>query len=145
MKTRKIRLCLALTACNLLFIWGNSMLTGEASGSISGGLMARLAVIFGSWPGGERLLRKMGHFSEFACLGMLLSWLWLLLEEKDYHRFTMPLLCGLLAACADETIQVFVPNRGPSVLDVWIDAAGVCVGITACQIGYNLIKKKRKQ
>lgn len=121
------------------------MLTGEVSGSISSGILSRLEELFGTLPGMEHILRKAGHFSEFACLGVLLTWLWWLLEEKGYHRFTMPLLCGLLAACIDETIQVLTPNRGPSVLDVWIDVAGVCVGITLCQIGYNLRKKKRKR
>ena len=144
MKKRKIALCGALTALNILFIWGNSMLTGEVSGDISGGIMAWLMGIFGQLPWGELVLRKLGHFSEFACLGLLLTWLWRLLEQKGFHKVTMPLLCGMCVACVDETIQVFTPDRGPSVIDVWIDTAGLCAGIILCMAGYALIRKSRK-
>lgn len=119
-----------LICLNLAFIWGNSLLTGETSGQISGGIMAWLAEVLGSIPFGEFVLRKIGHFWEFACLGFLLTCFWTISGERGFHRFTMPLLCALLAACCDETIQTFVPNRGPSVIDVWIDTFGAGTGIT---------------
>lgn len=119
-----------LIVINLAFIWGNSLLSGETSGEISGGLLAWLTEILGSLPFEEFLLRKLGHFSEFACLGLLHTLYWESCGQKGFHRFTMPLLCALLAACCDETIQSFVPNRNPSVIDVWIDTFGACVGIS---------------
>lgn len=143
---KKRLLCSTLLALNLLFIWGNSLLTGEVSGQISGSLLSWLLACFGNLVlFGELLLRKLGHFTEFACLGALLTWLFRLLEQKGIHRFSMPLLCGLLAACLDETIQVFTPDRGPSVIDVWIDTAGVCAGIFLCAAGYTLIQKSRNK
>lgn len=144
MKRRKITLCACLLAANLALIWGNSLLSGDTSGEISGGFLAMLTQWLGQLPLTELVLRKMGHFSEFACLGLLLGWLWRLLGQRGFHRFTMPLLCGMAAACTDETIQVFVPGRGPSVLDVWIDVAGVCAGIIVYQIGYHIVSKKCK-
>ena len=131
MKRTKIRMGLAmgLTALLLVFIWGNSMLPGEISGAISQWVKDLLRCLFGKMPGypqvGHGLLRKLAHFTEFTCLGMSLSWLFAMLDKKFY----IPLLCGFLVACTDETIQCFIPDRGPAVKDVLIDTAGVAVGI----------------
>ena len=54
----------------------------------------------------------------------------------------MPLLFGMMAACMDETIQVFTPDRGPSPIDIWIDTCGVAAGITILLIGHYYICKK---
>lgn len=145
MKRKKILLCSILLTLNLLFIWGNSMLNGEVSGELSGGIMAWLLKHFGSLiPFGELLLRKLGHLTEFTCLGILLFRLFHLLGEKGIHGLAMPLFGGMLAACVDETIQVFTPDRGPSVTDVWIDTAGVCAGIVLGTIVCKLIEKSRR-
>ncbi len=128
----KLRKALVFAAALLVlgFIWGNSLLSGEESGQISGGLLRWLKSVLPFLKGmPELLLRKLGHFSEFAALGFLLCWLFRLGGQQGVHRFSVPLLCGMLAANIDETIQVFRPGRGPSVIDVWIDVAGVCAGI----------------
>ena len=77
----------------------------------------------------ELLLRKLGHFLEFAALGFFLCWLLRLGGQRGIHRVSAPMFLGMLAANIDETIQVFRPGRGPSVIDVWIDVAGVSAGI----------------
>lgn len=145
-RRKRIFICAVLIAANLCFIWGNSLLPGEESGQISGGLLLWLKETFPFLMGmGEYLLRKLGHFSEFACLGFLFANLFRLLGERGLHRFSSPLLCGMLAAAADETIQVFVPDRGPSVIDVWIDTSGVCTGIILLVIGAVLFKMKKER
>ena len=148
MSTEKKKIiCCILISLNLAFIWGNSLLPGEMSGQISGGLLTWLKSWMGNLPVGALLLRKLGHFTEFACLGLLSGWLFLLLGEQGLHRLTSPLLLGLLAACADETIQRFVEGRGSSLVDVWIDTAGVFAGICLLYVLRVLImnlKEKRK-
>ena len=146
---KRIILCTLLLAAVLAFIWGNSLTDGADSGALSGGIM--------EWINGflhlnaqnvEKLhfaIRKMAHFTEFACLGLLLAWLFGMMGEKKGHLFCMPLFCGMAAACVDETIQVFVPDRGPSLIDVWIDTAGVAAGIAVVLIGYYYICKKRNR
>ena len=89
------------------------------------------------------MLRKAAHFSEFACLGLLLGWLFRLYGQKGIHQVTLPLLCGMLSALTDETIQVFVPQRGPSVIDVWIDTAGTAAGIGILLIGQTILQKRK--
>lgn len=121
---------LAAVVLTLGFIWGNSLLSGEESGNISSGLLAWLISVFPflSWLP-ETVLRKLGHFSEFTALGFFLSCLVRPDEQRGIQKISVPLLFGVLAADIDETIQLFRPDRGSSVVDVWIDTAGVCAGI----------------
>jgi VanZ family protein len=141
---KRLRLCIALIAVNLAFIWGNSLLPGEISGAISDAVKnaIRWCLSFLRLPpgggGGGGLLRKVAHFTEFACLGGLFTWLFAMLRRPAI----LALGCGFLAACVDETIQIFVPDRGPGVFDVLIDTAGVAVGFMLLLLFYH-IKQKR--
>jgi len=139
---KRMRLCAALIAANLVFIWGNSLLPGSVSGAFSDWVKEILSLLIpGMKPGGGTgLLRKLAHFSEFALLGGLLSWLVGMLKKNR----SLPLLWGCLAACTDETIQRFVPDRGPSLRDVGIDTCGVAAGMALLWLGYTVYKKRKK-
>lgn len=142
----RLRLCITLLILNLVFIWGNSMLPGEVSGAISHWFKDLLSNILPVKPGGDGghgLLRKLAHFTEFGCLGAVLTWLIRMVRTKRAEHYALPLLGGCLAACMDETIQCFVPDRGPGVLDVCIDTAGVLVGIILFSLVYFLRKKEK--
>ena len=141
MTRRRTRLCVTLILLNLCFIWGNSMLPGEVSGALSDWL-GRLLGLGGSDPSGTGLLRKLAHFSEFACLGFLLAWLAYLKGERGFHIFALALLGGLLAACIDESIQMLTPARGPGLVDVWIDTSGVAL---ASLFGVYYFDSRRNQ
>lgn len=147
MKRTKKRMILStvLLIAMLAFIWGNSMASGTDSGAMSGRVMAWinsfLHVNESSADTLHHVIRKMAHFTEFACLGLLLTWQFGMMGEKKGHLVCMPLFCGMAAACVDETIQVFVPGRGPSLIDVWIDTAGVTVGIALLLIGHHYIRR----
>jgi len=137
---RRMRLCVAWLLCNLCFIWGNSLLPGEVSQAISDWLKQLLSFSASGGsgkPGGSGLLRKIAHFAEFASLGMCLTWL---LAMRGKHK-AKALLWGILAACVDETIQVFVPNRGPGLKDVALDTCGVIAGMGVLLLGHSLIRK----
>lgn len=128
----RITLCVALLMVNLAFIWGNSLLPGELSGAFSRWVKELIAFLLGQPQGGEGghgMLRKLAHFTEFCTLGMCLRWLFGMLLQKKWTKFALPLTAGFLAACIDETIQMFVPGRGPGIKDVGIDTAGVLAGI----------------
>lgn len=145
---KRLRLCGALIVCNLVFIWGNSMLPGEVSGALSQWVKELLqALLPGDGPEtqGSGLLRKLAHFTEFACLGALLAWLFGMLLAKKLPGTVVPLLCGLAAAGIDETIQCFVPDRGPSIWDVGLDTCGAAVGILLLYAGHNIRKKKKNK
>ena len=139
---RKKFLFLALTAANLALIWGNSLMTGESSGSFSGAVVAFLSRFLPFFSGemGHTLLRKLAHFSEFACLGLLMGTT-LRLYGKPVFRATG---LGLVAACVDETIQLFVPGRASSLIDVWIDTAGFATGLLILMLGYTFTRKSHR-
>ena len=128
----RLRVCITLLVCNLIFIWGNSLLPGEISGAFSDWVKDLLAPLFGrdeSGGGGGGLLRKFAHFTEFATLGVCLRWLLGMLDTKRIRQLLVPLAGAFLVACVDETIQMFVPDRGPGIKDVAIDTAGAVLGI----------------
>ena len=138
---KRLRLCITLLICNLVFIWGNSLMPGEISGAFSDCVKGILAQMFAQNPNvsqGGGLLRKMAHFTEFAALGMCLAWLHGMLQKGPVQ----PFFWGVLAAAVDETIQRFVPDRGPSIRDVCIDAAGVLTGIVLLWLGYHCSRKR---
>jgi VanZ family protein len=146
---KRMRLCRWLLVMNLAVIWGNSLFPGEISGQISSWAGRMIGLIFNlpfdAAGSGHGLLRKAAHFTEFACLGGLLCWHLRMLGEKGRHLAGMTMLGVMLAACADETIQTLIPNRGPSVIDVWIDTFGGFAGMALLLGGHHFRKRKQKQ
>ena len=124
-----------------LVIWSHSLLPGQVSGQESGFVARLLAGLFGleslpDWL--HTLVRKLGHFTEFAVLGGLWS---------GYGR-RRPLRCGwlygLAVAAADECLQFIQPDRGPAVTDVCIDYAGYLCGWFLVLCIARLAAKKKK-
>lgn len=142
---KRMRLAVFLLVAILAFIWGNSLMPAEISQAFSDWIKVLLdsALQPGSEPGteGSGMLRKIAHFTEFAGLGFVLAWIFGMKGETGKHLWSASLLCGMAAACVDETIQTFVPERGPGLMDVWIDTCGVTAGITALIFGYYLLRK----
>ena len=141
MKRKRI-LCCTLIALNLALIFGNSAMPGSTSTGISDGF---LSLLQGAIPGlgsvTSFLIRKLAHFSEFTCLGLLLGRMFRLLGFRGFPAFTSPAFFGILAACTDETIQYFVPGRDSNLIDV----CGVFTGILFLFLGYFCIGRRSKQ
>ena len=132
---KRLRICTALLICNLAFIWGNSLMSAEVSQAFSDWVKSILTSLLsggssGSDEGGSGVLRKIAHFTEFSALGFLLSWRFGMLKKGWLPAF----ICGAASACIDETIQIFIPLRGPGIKDVCIDSAGALTGILTLTI-----------
>ena len=141
---KRLRLCRCLIAALLTFIWGNSLMPGRISQAISDALAWLLLgtkPVGGEMAAGSGILRKLAHFTEFTALGMCLAWLHGMLGKGKIR----PFVWGVLAAAADETIQCFVPERGPGIRDVCIDSAGVLTGIILLWLGHDYVKKRSVQ
>ena len=143
--TARIRLAITLIVCNVLFIWGNSMLPAEISKAISSFVRDIVSWFVGGGSGaeasfGDGILRKIAHFLEFACLGALLYWLFSMLQKHALAAFG----CGFAVACVDETIQRFVPGRGPRFTDVLLDSAGVACGMAVLLLCVTIYQKKKQ-
>ena len=136
----RLRTAKILLVLNLCFIWGNSMLPGEISGALSDWVKNLILSLLPDRPGGGvggGLFRKLAHFTEFALLGACLGWLHGMVNKKAVNV----LAWGAAAAFVDETIQRFVPDRGPSVWDVLLDSCGVLTGILLLYLGHTYYKK----
>lgn len=139
---RRMRLCTALIVMLLVFIWGNSLMPAEISHAFSQWVKQLLVpFVAEDSPVTEEssdLLRKMAHFAEFAVLGLCLMWRSGMKKSRPRWAF----IFGTAAAAMDETIQCFVPGRGPGVLDVLLDSSGVLTGMLFLFFGHTLLKKR---
>ena len=140
-RERRIRWYLILLVVNLAVIWGNSLLPAEESANLSGFVSGLLQRLFPGIDGGIPL-RKVAHFLEFACLGAILTHN--LIKREKYEGLILRAVLGsLLAACLDETVQIFVAGRSSSLLDVWIDFCGAAVGMTILLIGHSISQRNK--
>jgi VanZ family protein len=74
----------------------------------------------GTW---DTILRKGAHMTEYA----LLCWLWW--RAFGHRRLALAAGIALAYAATDEFHQHFVTGRHASVLDWFIDAAGVAIAV----------------
>ena len=77
----------------------------------------------------EHFVRKLAHFTEFTVLGGMAQFCLRVYTRHYIRHISFPLLFGLMTALADETIQLRMPGRSSSVIDVWLDFSGVCFGV----------------
>lgn len=110
-----------------LFILGNSLRDAAESEAQSTQIVELLRPLLEGvhipeqhW---SHVVRKAAHFTEFAILGALFTWLF------RGRRVLIPLLCCLGIAAADETIQMFIPGRSGEFRDLLIDMAGALTAI----------------
>lgn len=156
MKTSWWRWLLVLLWMGVIYMF--SAQTGEVSGNLSGGLthwlVSHLAPQWDTLSDAARaellttcrfLIRKGAHMTEFAVLAMLFFGAWRNGGQRTLLRaalLTAP--CCLLTAMADEFHQRFVPSRGPSIGDVFIDFGGALLGILLMLLVFSLAKRRDK-
>ena len=149
MRRSKLRLwlCATLALLNVAFIWGNSLLNGEASGDLSGGFSAWIGqfipFLSPDSPNGHFLIRKMAHFSIFFLLGIWLCWLMGMLQERKV--FLQALILAACVAAIDESIQRFIPARHGCFSDMLLDSCGAMVGISCLLLGHTLLQKRKSK
>lgn len=126
---------LIAAACMVVFIWGNSLVSGEGSGHLS------LAVLHAAhhvlktvnlpheWLT-HFLVRKTAHFTEYAVLGFLLSHGLGLVKRQNKLTVLCVAACIVLVPSIDETIQLFTPGRSGMIQDVLLDICGATTGAT---------------
>ena len=135
-----------LIVCNLCFIWGNSLLSQNDSGSLSFDVMKLLPEFLHQLiPDTNQLvhlLRKTPHFTEFACLGGLSTGLLAVFRKVKPHPVLHLLSGGFLVAAVDETIQIF-SHRGSQLQDVWLDFSGFAVGVAVLLVCLWLFRSRK--
>ena len=71
------------------------------------------------------LVRKAAHIFEFFMQGFFISLAYYFGKYTFSRRIVNLLFFGLLTACTDEMMQIFVSGRAGMVVDIWIDFIGV--------------------
>ena len=139
----RLRVCSILIGGILLFIWGNSLMSAELSHALSEWVKGLLKPFLSDSPVTQEsngLVRKLAHFAEFAALGACLAWRRGMLGKNLHGAW----IAGTAAAVTDETIQLFVPNRGPGIADVLLDSCGVLTGMLFLYLGHTILKKRKQ-
>ncbi len=147
---KKKRIITASAAVLLLalymLIFGFSAQDGEQSGSLSRMISEKCAALFQSLSGAhwtedflrnlaeyfEHPIRKLAHFTEYACMGILLYVLWSQWIDRGRKLYPLIVLWVFCSAALDEIHQLFVPGRWGSFTDVLLDTCGGAFGMLLC-------------
>lgn len=143
----KLFIITAVTAVTLYFIWGQSCIGTETSEAESGAVLEFIEATTGGLTrfihNAKWYIRKFAHFVEYGVLGFefgIYAWL----HGRDYkHTFIYCLMQAIFVALVDETLQLFT-DRGSSVADQWVDAAGTLTGILIL-LGIRLLHERARE
>lgn len=129
-----------------ILIFGFSAQDAETSGSLSQMISQKCVEFFNNLSGGhwtedfmrnlseyfEHPLRKLAHFSEYACMGILLYVLWSQWIRRGRRLYLLIILWVFCSAATDEFHQLFVPGRYGSFADVLLDTCGGAFAMLLC-------------
>ena len=120
---------LLLVVVLTVVIFVNSSLPATESGKLSGFVaqfVAQLSQLLDITLKGdvEHNIRKLAHFLEFACLGLLWCKTFASFRVSNRTSTGYILLLCLLTAVTDEYIQLFSLGREGRVMDVLLDFSG---------------------
>lgn len=161
---RKKRTVITVLAAILLLalymlIFGFSAQDGERSGSLSQMISEKCVELLNNLSGGnwtedfmreladyfEHPLRKLAHFSEYACMGILLYILWSQWIRRGRKLYLLIVLWIFCSAGLDEFHQLFVPGRWGSFWDVLLDTCGGAFGMLLCIAAGRLVAGLRRR
>lgn len=93
----------------------------------------------------EHPIRKLAHFTEYACMGVLVYVLWSQWMKREKRLYLLTIVWVALSAAADEFHQLFVPGRDGNLADVCLDVCGGAAGMLFCILmGKILLRNKKK-
>lgn len=141
---------LLLTALFILFIFSRSMVPQAASAQESGSVVSVLGSLWSALgideDSADHIVRKLAHFIEFMCLGVLLTLCACHNGDRKLRRHIFPVLFFCLCIpVMDETIQYFSPGRAPEVRDVVLDFSGAAAGFIVVAFIRKICKMNKKK
>lgn len=93
----------------------------------------------------EHPLRKLAHFSEYACMGILVYVLWSQWTSRGRRLRLLTAAWVFVSAAGDEFHQYFVPGRYASIADVLLDTCGGIFGMLLCICISALYQRRKKR
>ena len=88
----------------------------------------------------EHPIRKLAHFTEYACMGMLVYLATRPFWQNKKRWYLKIIVWVCLSAAIDEFHQTFVPDRYGCVADVLLDTLGGACGLVIMR----LLHRKKK-
>ena len=142
-----------------MVIFGFSAQDAEQSGSlsmrISEGAMEFLnALVGGQWSRQfveemalyfEHPVRKLAHFSEYMCVGILVYLIWSPWIKRGKGLYFLVVGWVFVSGACDEIHQLFVPGRWCSFWDVCLDTCGGAFGLLLCVSVRRIAGRKKER
>lgn len=127
-------------------IWGNSLVPGTGSGSISLAVMHAVRSVLDalSLPSAwvtNFVVRKTAHFTEYAVLGMLATNTFDPGRTRERFRIAAMCLLLVLVPSIDETIQLFIDGRSGQVTDALLDCCGAATGVVLSYVVSHMLHR----
>lgn len=140
-------------------IFNFSAQDAEESGTLSRTLSEKCMEIFNSLSGRqwsyavmekwaeyfEHPLRKLAHFTEYACMGILVYVLWSQWMKRGRRLYLLTVAWVAVSAAADEIHQLFVPGRDGNPADVCLDTCGGIFGMMVCVLWVKMLARRRRK
>ena len=150
--TKLLRVLYITLGLSLIAVWGQSCLS-KAKSTVNSDLVVGMIVPVDEMKNGTEqefleydrlaaLVRKIAHVVEYAAVGFQIMCILYLWDKSRLRDHITCLYCGLTIALIDETIQIF-SSRGPLVSDLWIDLAGITVGMGAAYLIRLIVMRKK--
>ena len=93
----------------------------------------------------EHPIRKLAHFCEYACMGILVYSILAQWMACGKRRSWLTIVWVFVSAAADEFHQLFVPGRYGSFADVLLDTCGCFFGIVLVRFMIRILKCNRNK
>lgn len=120
--------------------------SGEQSGQVSISFSERAVDFLNTLAGGrwsrqlidelvlyfENPIRKLAHFTEYTCMGILVYLIWSPWMKRGKWLYLLILAWVFISGALDEFHQLFVPDRLGSFADVCLDTCGGAFGLLLC-------------
>ena len=93
----------------------------------------------------EHPIRKLAHFSEYACMAVLIYLMWSPWLKRRKKLYLLVILWVFVSGACDELHQLFVPGRYCSIADVCLDTAGGAFGLLMCLAAHWLRTSRQRK
>lgn len=148
-----------LLAALYAVIFGFSAQDAEQSGSLSLRISESAVEFLNSLTGGnwsrqfrdemalyfEHPIRKMAHFGEYTCVGILAYLIWRPWMKRGKRLYLLTVAWVFISGACDEFHQLFVPGRYGGPADVCLDTCGGIFGLLLCIAAEMLYRRLRRK
>lgn len=139
-------------------IFGFSSQDAEQSGALSMRISENAVGFLNSLVGGrwsrqfmeslaayaEHPVRKLAHFGEYACVGILVYLIWIPWMKRGKGLYALVTVWVFISGACDEFHQLFVPGRWGSMADVCLDTCGGIFGLLLCVFISRAARRQRR-